>query len=58
MTMREALVAHIEELTGRKVVAFMSDNHIEPDMAVEIFVLEPASSNGEVDTAMDPSQAS
>jgi uncharacterized protein YbcI len=56
--MREALVAHIEELTGRKVVAFMSDNHIEPDMAVEIFVLEPASSNGEVDTAMDPSQAS
>jgi hypothetical protein len=36
----------------------MSDNHIEPDMAVEIFVLERASSNGEVDTAMDPSQAS
>ena len=47
MTMREALVARVEELTGRKVAAFMSDNHIEPDMAVEIFVLEPVSTNGD-----------
>jgi uncharacterized protein YbcI len=31
----------IEELTGRKVVGFMSDNHIDPDLAVEVFVLEP-----------------
>jgi uncharacterized protein YbcI len=46
MTMREALVGRIEELTGRKVIAFMSDNHIEPDMGVEIFVLEPSSTNG------------
>jgi uncharacterized protein YbcI len=38
--MRQDLVNAIEELTERKVVAFMSDNHIEPDMAVEIFVLE------------------
>src|SRR5829696_3549332 len=42
-TMREALTAEIEKLTGRKVIAFMSDNHIEPDMGVEIFVLEPSS---------------
>lgn len=41
-TMREDLVATVEEHTGREVVAFMSDNHIEPDMAVEVFVLEPA----------------
>src|SRR3954468_25066815 len=47
MTMREALVGRIEELTGRKVIAFMSDNHIEPDMGVEIFVLEPAGGNGD-----------
>jgi uncharacterized protein YbcI len=26
---------------GRKVVGFMSDNHIDPDLAVEVFVLEP-----------------
>jgi uncharacterized protein YbcI len=31
----------IELLTGRKVIGFMSDNHIDPDLAVEVFVLEP-----------------
>jgi uncharacterized protein YbcI len=31
----------IEELTGRRVVGFMSDNHIDPDLAVEVFVLAP-----------------
>jgi uncharacterized protein YbcI len=30
----------VEELMGRKVVGFMSDNHIDPDLAVEVFVLE------------------
>jgi uncharacterized protein YbcI len=39
-TMRDDLVAAVEELGGRKVVAFMSDNTIEPDMALESFVLE------------------
>jgi uncharacterized protein YbcI len=32
----------VENITGRKVVAFMSANHIDPDLAAEIFVLEPA----------------
>jgi len=31
----------IEQATGRKVIGFMSDNHIDPDLAVEVFVLEP-----------------
>lgn len=31
----------IERLTGRRVIGFMSDNHIDPDLAVEVFVLEP-----------------
>src|SRR3954468_23013904 len=31
----------VEARTGRKVVGFMSDNHIDPDLAVEVFVLEP-----------------
>src|SRR4051812_12299191 len=31
----------IEQLTSRKVIGFMSDNHIDPDLAVEVFVLEP-----------------
>ncbi len=39
--MKAAVSREIEELTGRKVIGFMSDNHIDPDLAVEVFVLEP-----------------
>lgn len=45
-TMREAYVSAVEMLTERKVIAFMSANHLEPDMGAEIFVLEPGSGNG------------
>ena len=38
--MREEMSNRVEELTGRKVVGFLSDNHIDPDLAVEVFVLE------------------
>ena len=41
MVMRNDCTRDIEELTGRKVVGFMSDNHIDPDLAVEVFVLAP-----------------
>jgi uncharacterized protein YbcI len=30
----------VERLTGRRVAAFMSDSHLEPDMAAEVFVLD------------------
>jgi uncharacterized protein YbcI len=39
--MQDDVSREIEELTGRKVIGFMSDNHIDPDLAVEVFVLEP-----------------
>lgn len=39
--MREEAVATIESISGRTVIAFMSNNHIDPDLAVETFVLEP-----------------
>ena len=45
-TMRQDLVAAIEQILQRKVVAFMSDNHIDPDMAIEAFVLAPADHDG------------
>jgi uncharacterized protein YbcI len=41
MAMREDLIALVEGATKRKVVAFMSQNHIDPDLAAEVFVLEP-----------------
>jgi uncharacterized protein YbcI len=31
----------IEEATGRTVLAYMSSIHVDPDLAVELFVLEP-----------------
>ena len=34
-------VAAIEDLTGRTVQAFMSANHIDPDLAAEVFILKP-----------------
>jgi uncharacterized protein YbcI len=43
-TMREELIAGVEQHTGRKVIAFLSDNHIDPDIAIETFLLEPTNS--------------
>ena len=46
-TMQADLIAAVEALTHRKVAAFMSDSHIEPDLAAEMFVLdEPVSEAG------------
>lgn len=37
---RNEFVAAIEGIVGRKVSAFMSATHIDPEVSVEIFVLE------------------
>ena len=39
--MRQDFVALVEDALGRRVSAFLSDHHIDPDVAVEVFVLEP-----------------
>ena len=39
--MEKDLSREIEVLTGRTVIGFMSDNRIDPDLAVEVFVLAP-----------------
>jgi uncharacterized protein YbcI len=46
-TMRIEAIAGVERLTGRKVIAFLSDNHIDPDIAIESFVLEARDSDDE-----------
>lgn len=33
------LGAGVEEITGRRVIAFLSDNHVDPDIAIAVFVL-------------------
>jgi uncharacterized protein YbcI len=51
--MRDDLVAMVESEMERKVLAFMSTNHIDPDMAAEVFVLEPAEEGGVEDEEED-----
>jgi uncharacterized protein YbcI len=46
-TMKDELVAGVEQILGRTVLAFMSANHMEPDIAAEIFLLEGAGNGGE-----------
>jgi uncharacterized protein YbcI len=38
---REEFELAIEEIVGRRVVAFLSTTHTDPDVSVEIFMLEP-----------------
>ena len=45
---REATAA-VEDLTGRRVLAFMSSNHADPDYGAEIFILDGASPAGSGD---------
>ena len=52
--MKKDVSREIEELTGRKVVGFMSDNHIDPDIAVEVFVLEPLPGDGRAGPLTSP----
>ena len=42
MAMRNAFVEAVERITDRTVIQFMSQVSFDPDMAAEIFVLEPA----------------
>jgi uncharacterized protein YbcI len=53
-TIRDELSAAVEQITGRTVIAFMSANHIDPDLACEVIILapEPAASG-----QRDPSEA-
>jgi uncharacterized protein YbcI len=50
MAMEADFVAEVEKITGRKVRQFMSQVAFDPDMAAEIFVLEP---QGDEATAKD-----
>ena len=38
---REEFVGVVEQITGRTVIGFFSGNQAEPDLSVEVFVLEP-----------------
>jgi len=50
-TMAQEAISVVEELSGRRVTAFMSNNNIDPDLAVEIFILQPAPNGSDSDEA-------
>jgi uncharacterized protein YbcI len=38
--MKERYTEMIEELTGRRVLAFLSQAHVEPDLTIEMFLMD------------------
>ena len=39
--MEGRLIAAVERLSGRRVLTFMSDHHVGPDIEIELFMLTP-----------------
>jgi uncharacterized protein YbcI len=39
--MKDKFTGAIEQLVERKVIGFLSQVHVDPDLAVETFILEP-----------------
>ena len=39
--MQHRFIAVVERLSGRDVLAFISNHHVGPDIEIELFVLEP-----------------
>jgi uncharacterized protein YbcI len=52
-SMAQDAIGVVQELTGRRVAAFMSNNHIDPDLAVETFILHPSPGDAQSDSTFD-----
>jgi uncharacterized protein YbcI len=39
--MQHKFIAAVEHLSGRDVLAFISNHHVGPDMEIELFLLQP-----------------
>jgi uncharacterized protein YbcI len=42
--MQHKFIKMIESLSGRRVLAFISNHHVGPDLEIELFLLAPSSS--------------
>jgi hypothetical protein len=52
--MAERYKTAIEELTGRKVLAFLSGAHVEPDITLEVFFMDgPLAGFGSVEATVE-----
>jgi uncharacterized protein YbcI len=41
VAMQGRFIATVERLSGREVLAFVSDQHVGPDIEIELFMLKP-----------------
>ena len=55
--MEEQFTSVVEQATGRKVIAYMSQIHTDPDLAVELFMLEPTGDAAADDVVPDDAVA-
>ena len=40
--MQDKFIVEVERLSGRRVLAFVSNSHVGPDLEIELFMLAPA----------------
>ena len=43
-TMQDKFIKVVQDLSGRKVLLFMSNHHVGPDLEIELFFLDPVAS--------------
>jgi hypothetical protein len=41
VSLQHKFIAAVESISGRDVLAFISNHHVGPDMEIELFMLEP-----------------
>jgi uncharacterized protein YbcI len=56
-TMQQQFTGIVQEATGRSVIAYMSQVHTNPDIAAELFVLEPGADGLVGEHELDPAEA-
>jgi len=51
--MKQRFITEVERLSGRKVMAFISNHHVGPDIEIELFMLAPGAGATEPGHAED-----
>src|SRR5579862_9649687 len=44
--MQHKFIAAVEQLSGRDVIAFISNHHVGPDIEIELFMFRPVDADG------------
>ena len=52
--MRDRFISQIQRLTGRNVMAFISNHSVGPDIEIELFFLTPASESADLASTDQP----